>query len=288
MKLSVPELKDVLGVPRDVDIGFSDISSSVASLILAENNPSNRKINKNQLKKLVGQLERGEYFLSTDCIGFDSQGNLTNGQHRLSAVSMMDDDKMYRFGVMFNVNNNMDQDTGKRRTVVENALLFDGYDSRLKENGRAVCIPIIQIATKFMLGRVSSYQYSQQQYVKIINFFAEDLIICADAGLFKPSRSIPKVAQAAMFVAYLCGVRLAVLKQIITTIDNHDFSGEANTPVFILYSKLNQKKSSGTTLLRERYCLTQDCIRAVDMGSVTTRLCATKFLYVFKGCNLLK
>jgi hypothetical protein len=50
----------------------------------------NRDLRSAHVTKLAGILLRGEWELTTDAIGFDTQGFLRNGQHRLSAIVVAD------------------------------------------------------------------------------------------------------------------------------------------------------------------------------------------------------
>lgn len=51
-----------------------------------ETNTSNRRLNAYRVLRWTGAIERGEWKVNTDAIGFDSDGVLVNGQHRLRAV----------------------------------------------------------------------------------------------------------------------------------------------------------------------------------------------------------
>lgn len=49
-------------------------------------NHRNRRLAEPQVRRLAGALERGEWMVSTDAIGLDSDGGVVNGQHRLQMV----------------------------------------------------------------------------------------------------------------------------------------------------------------------------------------------------------
>lgn len=51
-----------------------------------ETNTSNRRLNAFRVQRWTGAMSRGEWKVNTDAIGFDSDGVLVNGQHRLRAV----------------------------------------------------------------------------------------------------------------------------------------------------------------------------------------------------------
>lgn len=53
-------------------------------------NVYNRDLRAHHVEKLAGILIRGEWELTTDAVGFDTEGWLRNGQHRLSAIVVAD------------------------------------------------------------------------------------------------------------------------------------------------------------------------------------------------------
>jgi hypothetical protein len=53
---------------------------------LLERNTNNRDLSPQHVKDYVRRMEQGDWHLSTDAIGIDTQGRLVNGQHRLHAI----------------------------------------------------------------------------------------------------------------------------------------------------------------------------------------------------------
>lgn len=51
----------------------------------------NRKLRDSAVVRFCHIIERGEWRLTTDAIGFDSNGHLINGQHRLTACGQWQD-----------------------------------------------------------------------------------------------------------------------------------------------------------------------------------------------------
>lgn len=51
-------------------------------------NTVNRPISKRIINYLVDQIRKNKWELTTDAIGFDTNGNLINGQHRLTAITL--------------------------------------------------------------------------------------------------------------------------------------------------------------------------------------------------------
>ena len=61
------------------------ITPQIAAEMLTHN-ISNRHLRQSQIEKHIGILQRGEHQLSNDAVTFNIQGELTNGQHCLTAV----------------------------------------------------------------------------------------------------------------------------------------------------------------------------------------------------------
>lgn len=55
-----------------------------------ENNVHNRDLRESHVGFIAAQIHRHEWRLTPDAIGFDTQGRLTNGQHRLLAIQVAD------------------------------------------------------------------------------------------------------------------------------------------------------------------------------------------------------
>lgn len=61
------------------------ISPEMAAWVLAERHPRNRRLISGLVDRLAGALTRGEWAANGETIIFDRDGNLRNGQHRLTA-----------------------------------------------------------------------------------------------------------------------------------------------------------------------------------------------------------
>lgn len=62
------------------------VTPQLADKWLGQNTRNYRKLKNNPVLKFAGILERGEWKLTPDCIAFDTEGRLMNGQHRLTAI----------------------------------------------------------------------------------------------------------------------------------------------------------------------------------------------------------
>lgn len=81
---------DPLGFPEPhvgLVVRSCEITPQIADALLARN-LNNRKIKASQLTLLIGALERGEWRENGSTITFDVAGDLSDGQHRLTACAM--------------------------------------------------------------------------------------------------------------------------------------------------------------------------------------------------------
>jgi len=259
-KLTVNELKKMLWFSRGNKTKIVEITPEMAKKILEHNNDHNRKITKSRIKPLIDAMNKGEFVLSNDSICFDDEGTLTNGQHRLTALSLSKATSC-TFNVMFGISNFMGMDTGKVRTLQDNVVLFDECDSRLKEIGAQVCIGVIKDALQYNTGKVRYPSYSQGDYMKIINSLADELLVCYHNGLFKLDKNVSaNSVLSAFFLAYLNGVDMKILLRIKRILNTGVAESEYDKPIIALRETLLSVKGGGREPGSLRHMSTQVCI----------------------------
>jgi hypothetical protein len=69
----------------ELDYGIVELTPTAAGEIL-ERNTRNRSLRENYVRKLAGAMERGEWVVNGEPIQIADNGDLLNGQHRLSAI----------------------------------------------------------------------------------------------------------------------------------------------------------------------------------------------------------
>lgn len=62
------------------------VTPEIAEAWLKKNHPSNRPIAWRSVEAMANDMRSGQWILTHACVAFDGQGNLIDGQHRLSAV----------------------------------------------------------------------------------------------------------------------------------------------------------------------------------------------------------
>lgn len=258
---TLEDLHRMLGISGN--IGFAMVSPNLAKLLL-ENNTKNRRLSEKKARSLTKRFENGEYFVSPDCIAFDEKGILVNGQHRLYAISLLSSGS-YKLGVMFNIQQKMDLDTGSKRKLEDNALIFDGVDSRFKE--RTICLKVAKDLCCYATGSYSYKELSQKQLVEIANSLADDLITCYDEGLFDKNKNVSSLPLfSAFYLAYVNGVSLDVLKHIKATLKEGNFPTKKDKPIKGLFFRLAKINGGGREPGLERFLLSCECIYRVSRG----------------------
>ena len=90
-----------------VSFEIESIDKQLATDYLATNFENNRKVRSSSVSKIVEDIKDGNFHLSWDCLAFNEEGQLVNGQHRLSAVIEAD------IPCLFYVLRNIDHSTVK-------------------------------------------------------------------------------------------------------------------------------------------------------------------------------
>lgn len=101
------------------EVCIESITPEKASAYLAQNFDNNRSKSKGWVKELVKEMKNDLFHLSVDAIGFDTDGRLINGQHRLTAI--IESGKTQQFIVARNLRAETAQliDVGKKRTMAQ-------------------------------------------------------------------------------------------------------------------------------------------------------------------------
>ena len=113
-------------------VSVERITPEAAKRYLDLNIACNRKISESSIDRLAAQMRADEWKLSTDAIGFDVDGYLINGQHRMSAV--IKTGMPQEFVVVRNLptKNTKVLDIGRRR-MIHDRLAIDGVNMTDKE-----------------------------------------------------------------------------------------------------------------------------------------------------------
>jgi len=108
------------------------ITPEAAQRYLDTNLPCNRKLMPSNVDRYAQQMRGGEWKLSTDAIGFDVDGHLVNGQHRMSAVAKTGLPQEFIVVRNLPTKNTKVFDLGRRR-MMHDRLAIDGLNITERE-----------------------------------------------------------------------------------------------------------------------------------------------------------
>lgn len=279
--LSVPQIKSILGIDKEAQSAVVSINATQAEILLRNNNVNNRKMSTRHVQFFVKRIKEGTFYLSESGLTFDHNGVLTNAQHRLEGVRLSGT-KGVPMTVTFDVDHFMGMDTGKGRSLVDNAMIFDDFDDRLRSEKGKICLKVSKDMLQYCRGHYCFTKFSQEELVDIANYLADDLIACYDAGLFAKCgkfSSLPVLS--ALFLAFKNNVPLAVLQHIKDVLRTGVASDDKDKPIIGLRDKLMTLEGAGRVVNSQRFCLTCSCIERVLKGRKSKRLESSTFLFSY-------
>lgn len=141
----------------ELDTYVELVTPEKAREYLETNFSLNRSIDRKQVKEYVKSMKDSTFTLGTDFLGFDVNGNLINGQHRLSAV--VESEVPCWFGIISGLptENAQNLDKGKRRDRAD----------RLTLDGKPISKSAVSIV-QTMMCNYSSYTTPSCQFREVI------------------------------------------------------------------------------------------------------------------------
>ena len=259
------------------DLSFTVITPEIARTILAGFNDNNRKLSIRVAENYANDIRRGRWRKSNDNITFDDDWMLSNGQHRLKAITLAN--RPLAMVAQFHVNQNCEIDRGKQRTISENIRLSNGVTNvDLASDGQIHRMVNTALRT---LGTDKSYR--TDDVIDVINKYEKELLEVREAGLLRGASGVGQAAiPAAMFVAYINGVELGMLTHIRTVLNDGMTGDDKDKPIIGLRDKLMAIRGGGGSLNAERAKYTQYCINAMTEGKTTKTCKCNEFYYKLK------
>lgn len=126
---NIEKIRRILGWKNGEEIGKVNITYDMANELL-KFNTKNRKLNKSAIQRYSQSLMDGSFSLSNDMITFDDNGVLTNGQHRLIAVT--ETRKVLPTIIMIGIEQSPEMDRGITRNIVDNIMMTCNLDEELR------------------------------------------------------------------------------------------------------------------------------------------------------------
>jgi hypothetical protein len=146
----------------DIEVKLELVTPEIAKNYLSCNFKNNRILRKPWVKELSLLIKKQEFNLSWDCISFDEEGILVNGQHRLNAV--IEANLPAPFFIAKNLPHVAAQqgDNGKKRTQSERITV--GGTVMKRQECSAIKNAICELNTAY----TGTYLYGLSRYDKLI------------------------------------------------------------------------------------------------------------------------
>lgn len=174
---------------RELSFIKETITPDKAQEWLDEHNYGNRPISDSKVAMYARDIIHGDWFLTHECIAFDENGRLTNGQHRLKAIIKAN--KAVEFYVCRGepAEAAMFIDQGRARSLTDAAKFFD-ENEELTRKAEAVAKSMMSPTMNGAFTRAQQWAFYQRHKPAI-------MLAC---GLFK---GMPRQLQRAHLVAII-------------------------------------------------------------------------------------
>jgi len=146
----------------NVIVELEYISPDIAGIYLAKNFENNRTPSLVWIKELAREMRMGLFTISCDCIGFDTNDRIINGQHRLQAV--IESNTTQPFIVLRNLPPDVAQliDVGKKRTMAQRITIGG---TRMSEKQ---CSTIRNALVDYSENEIGTVAFAHKRFDKLI------------------------------------------------------------------------------------------------------------------------
>ena len=275
-KMNLNEIKKFLGVEENLTTHKGTITPEKANLLLKRCNKNNRRLNKAHVETLKRDMESGNWYNDTSYIGFDGNGTLVNGQHRLKALAESNvESVVLKFD--FDSEQHISMDTGMNRTYASTASISKKMGLEVMP---ANFKTIIMAGLKLTNPKI---KLSNSELVNYWSKYKEQINICNDNKLFDLGKINSASVKASILWAYLSGVDIQSLSHFAEVLRNGITKSDFDIPIIRLRDELvDMKGSSGNAVELRRAQYTQYAIYAVtDLKTTSNRLPATNRLQLY-------
>lgn len=247
------------------------ITPEIAAKYL-KHNGVNRSIRPAKVRNYARDMKNGKWQLSPQGISFYEDGELADGQHRLSGVILAN--VPVELYVTYDVpRSNTIQDRNMLRTPTD-SLIMSGLSTKVANN-RTVAL------TNFLFRMAGCDNPSIQTVNDFITDYANvlfDATNMTSKGIVKSKAKCNKAScYAAAFCAMICGVDPGVLERFFRSVNTglYDGSRESSTVVLARYLEYDYNGNT-TTERRNAFIVTLDAINDYVNGTPRTMKYDTK------------
>lgn len=252
-------------------IGIKTFTPEIASDILANHNGQNiRKIRRSVAEKYARDMASGAWKYTWDCIAFDKDGNLLNGQHRMQAIVMsgctVDMLVIYDAECVTG-------DIGMKRTAAEEIKGRGGSISDFVSTSFGT--GVVRSLYKFYFGIRNATTSEVEEFVKLPRWKKCESICYAIKSHSKKGISTAMVTTALIGAFIITDNETAVLK-FIEILKSGMAEGKGSAPVIALRDYLTMVNNTHSASTRRREIddirFVQSAFRAYLNGNVAKRL----------------
>lgn len=243
-----------------------NVTPEKAKWILDHCNKSNRRVKKSYVEKLRRDMESSNWYSDVDYIGFDKEGVLVNGQHRLKALAGAEIDYVtLKFD--FDVEQHISMDTGNNRSYSDQVRISKKTGMDIMPNNYRL---IVMAGLRLNDPKI---QLSNSELSKVWKVVKEPLQKCDNAGIFDLGGKVcGSTVKSSLLWAYMSGVDIELLTHFAEVLRTGITKSENDIPIIRLRDELVDMKGGGRTIDVRRAQYTQQCVMNVINGSTSNRL----------------
>lgn len=225
-----------------------------------EKNPCNRPIRMKVVDAFARDMKCGKWLLTHQGIAFDEDGNLLDGQHRLSAVALSGCSVLMEVTTGLPRASMIAVDGGSIRDFRDAIVIDNKYenDVALRQHG---CIGVLNAFLRF--GYNSNITYTNAERAKMIDNIGEELKAVWEASSTKKG-CLSAPIRAAALAAVLCGESVEDIQLFFQVFTRGDVTGcfGLNTPASFNFARyiLKAKANKMTIANSKLYILSQNAI----------------------------
>lgn len=214
-------------------INIYDITPAEAARWLKKNK-NNRPIRKERVHAYAADMKHGNWNLNTDPISFDSDGNLLNGQHRLSAV--IEADATIQMLVAKNVDPQTVFDQGATRSI-KDTLSYQGISTNNTE------IAVVRFALRTACGLNTNTWAQVKAYYERRNTEIKEAVRISGLGAggkYKVCRNA--TAQFAFMCALIYGMPAETIERFSKAVNSGFTDGKDQSAAIVVRNTLLENR----------------------------------------------
>lgn len=248
---------------EDLKIRLLEITPTIADEWLRKNCENNRPVGRARVRQYAADMRRQRWQLSDQCITFDLEGRLVNGQHRLHACVLAG--QPFLSLVLHGLPDAamLTLDGGKKRTTDDNATITGQGWPR----GCGATVRRILMGTKSYAGR----SYTDQEVAEFMDAYAPSVAFAHQAlPKGKTATAVTRAVLSRAHIAKSDSRRLGEFARVLTT----GMMVPGDEAAVLLRNHMLETDSGGGSQRQKLYALTESALKAFLAGTAIKKLTA--------------